>query len=78
LGVVAFIAAAYAKATPVASIPAQGRYALPALVPMAALAAFACLGLGRRRAPAVAGALLGAMVALSLGGWVQALSSWYT
>jgi hypothetical protein len=77
LGVVSFVAAAYATGSPRPVLAEQGRYGFPALVPIAALAAFACLGLGRRYASAAAGALAGAMIALGVGGWLQALSGWY-
>jgi hypothetical protein len=78
LGVVAFVAAAYTTGAPRPVVAEQGRYGFPALVPIAALAVFACLAFGRRRAPILAGALAGAMIALGIGGWIQALSAWYT
>jgi hypothetical protein len=78
LGVFAFVAAAYTSSTP-RPVPAEhGRYAFPALVPLAALAAFACLGVGRRHVALVAGALVSLMGGLGLAGWVLAFSGWFT
>jgi hypothetical protein len=78
LGVFGLVAAAYVTDVP-RSIPGeQGRYAFPALVPLAALAAFACLAFGRRHAVYAAAALVAAMAGLGVAGWWLALSGFYT
>ena len=61
VGVIGGVEAAYVTSDPRQVVAEQGRYAFTALVPLAAVAAGACLGLGRRRAPLVAGALVAAM-----------------
>ena len=62
LGVIGGVEAAYVSATPRPVVAEQGRYAFTAIVPLAAIAAGACLGLGRRRSPLLAGGLVGGMV----------------
>jgi hypothetical protein len=55
----------------------QGRYAFTAIPAWAAVIAAASLGLGSKRAPAVAAVLLTAMLGLSLGSALLALSGFY-
>jgi hypothetical protein len=78
LGVFGLVAAAYVTDVPRAVPGEQGRYAFPALVPLACLAVFACLAVGRRHAVLVAGGLVVAMAGLGVAGWWMALSSFYT
>ncbi len=65
VGVIGGVAAAYMTShgdRPV--VAEQGRYAFTAIVPLATIALGACFAFGRRRAPAVAGGVVGAMMGL--------------
>lgn len=62
---------------PLDGTPEQGRYAFPAITAVAALAACALLGAGRRRA-LVAGVLVTALMGMTLGGQLLQLQSFYT
>jgi hypothetical protein len=55
----------------------QGRYAFTALAPLGAVAAAACYGLGRGRAPIVAASLVVAMAGLAYASQLMALTSFY-
>jgi len=64
-GVIGGVEAAYVSSSPRPVVAEQGRYAFTAIVPLAAVAAGACLGLGRRMAPVIAVGLIAAMAGFS-------------
>jgi hypothetical protein len=78
--VVAAVEAAYfTLAIPVNGTGEQGRYAFPAIAAVAAIVIAGCLGLGgRRRAPAIAAALVGGLAMMTLAGQVLTLSTFYS
>jgi len=77
-GVVVAVEAVYATGAPRPVVAEQGRYAFTAIVPLAAIAAGACVAFGRRHATAVAAALAAAMVGLAFASQVLALGGYYT
>jgi len=80
VGVFAGVAFAYytADAGSRLSPSEQGRYAFTALIPLAAIAVAGCFAFGRRRAAAIAGGVVGAMVGLGFVAQLMAMSAFYT
>lgn len=78
--VVAAVEAAYFTLTiPVDGTGEQGRYAFPAIAAVSAIVIAGCLGLGgRRRAPALAAALVGALAVMTVAGQFLTLSTFYS
>jgi hypothetical protein len=57
----------------------QGRYAFPAIAAVAAIVIAGCLGLGgRRRAGALAAALVGGLAVMTVAGQFLTLSTFYS
>jgi hypothetical protein len=78
--VVAAVEAAYfTLAIPVNGAGEQGRYAFPAITAVAAIVIAGCLGLGgRRRAPALAAALVGGLAMMTVAGQFLTLSTFFS
>jgi hypothetical protein len=78
--VVAAVEAAYfTLAIPVDGTGEQGRYAFPAIAAVSAIVIAGCLGLGgRRRAPALAAALVGGLAVMTVAGQFLTLSTFYS
>ena len=76
-GVVGGVEAAYVTSAPRPVVAEQGRYAFTAMVPLATIAAGACLAFGRRRAPALAAGLVGALMGLSFLSLLLGLQHFY-
>jgi hypothetical protein len=78
--VVAAVEAAYfTLAIPVDGTGEQGRYAFPAIAAVSAIVIAGCLGVGgRRRAPALAAALVGALAVMTVAGQFLTLSTFYS
>jgi hypothetical protein len=77
--VAAFEAAYFTLAIPVDGTSEQGRYAFPAIAAVAAIVIAGCLGLGgRRRAGALAGALVGGLAVMTVAGQFLTLSTFYS
>jgi hypothetical protein len=77
-GVIGGVAAAYFTDAFRGVVAEQGRYAFTAMVPLAAIAAGSCFGLGRRLAPVAAGVLVGGMAGLGWASQLLALTHFFS
>lgn len=77
LGMLLFVAVAYAVPTPRSVFPEQGRYLFPALVPFAVIIGAGASALAGRWRSAYLGVVSAAMPVVAALGWLSAVRAWF-